>query len=151
MLPHRDVALILEEVLEVKPGDRAMGLRRVRIGDSFLEGHFPGQPVMPGSAIIECMAQLAGVLTYMTLPDPMRREGVALLGLDRTRFRRPVCPGDDLVIEVSIVQRRDPIWKFRAEARVGDEKVAEALLLAGLLSKEKRGLSSHRSGQGRGR
>jgi 3-hydroxyacyl-[acyl-carrier-protein] dehydratase len=151
ILPHRGGALILEEVLELKPGERAVGIKRVREDDPFLEGHFPERPVMPAAAIIELMAQVAGVLTLLTLPERMRGEGVALLGLDRARFRRPVFPGDELAVEVTIGQRRDPIWKFDAVARVGAEKVAEAGLLAGLTSKEERGLSAQRSGLGRGR
>ncbi len=151
ILPHRGGALILEEVLELEPGARAIGIKRVREGDSFLEGHFPGKPVMPAAAIIELMAQVAGVLTLLTLPERMRGEGVALLGLDKARFRRPIFPGDDLLVEVTIGQRRDPIWRFEAVARVGKEKVADATLLAALMSKDERGLSALRSGLGRGR
>jgi 3-hydroxyacyl-[acyl-carrier-protein] dehydratase len=151
ILPHRGGALILEEVLELEPGQRAVGIKRVRADDPFLEGHFPERPVMPAAAIIELMAQVAGVLTLLTIPEHMRKEGVALLGLDKTRFRRPVFPGDEITVEVTIVQRRDPIWKFTAVARVGEEKVAEADLLAGLTSKEERALSVLRSDRGRER
>ena len=148
ILPHRGPALLLDRVLEVAPGKRAVGFRRIRTGDPFLEGHFPDRPVVPGATIIEMMAQVAGVLTMLTLPERMRGEGVALLGLDRTRFRRPVVPGDDLTVEIEIAHRRDPIWRFDGLARVGEERVVEASLLAGLLSSD-RGLSAHRTGIGR--
>ena len=151
ILPHRGPALLLERVLELEPGVRALGTRRVRPDDPFLEGHFPGRPVMPGAAIIELMAQLAGVLTMRTLPEHMHKEGVALLGLDKARFRRPVFPGDEIAVEISIVQRRDPIWRFEAVATVQGERVADATLLAGLISADanERGLSAHRTGIGR--
>jgi len=149
ILPHRGPALLLDSVLELEPGVRALGKRRIRPDDPFLEGHFPGQPVVPGAAIIEMMAQMAGVLTLRTLPERMRAEGVALLGLDKTRFRRAVFPGDEVMIEVTITQRRDPVWRFEAVARVGEERVAEASLLAGLITRDERGLSVHRTGIGR--
>ena len=149
ILPHRGPALLLDSVLELEPGVRALGKRRIRPDDPFLEGHFPGQPVVPGAAIIEMMAQMAGVLTLRTLPERMRAEGVALLGLDKTRFRRAVFPGDEVMIEVTITQRRDPVWRFEAVARVGEERVAEALLLAGLITRDERGFSVHRTGVGR--
>ena len=149
ILPHRGPALLLERVLELEPGVRALGTRRIRPDDPFLEGHFPGQPVVPGAAIIEMMAQLAGVLTLRTLPERMRAEGVALLGLDKTRFRRAVFPGDEVTIEVTITQRRDPVWRFDAVVTVGEERVAEASLLAGLITRDERGLSVHRTGIGR--
>jgi len=149
ILPHRGPALLLDRVLELEPGVRALGKRRIRPDDPFLEGHFPGQPVVPGAAIIEMMAQMAGVLTLRTLPERMRAEGVALLGLDRTRFRRAVFPGDEVTIEVTITQRRDPVWRFDAVVTVGEERVAEASLLAGLITRDERGLSVHRTGIGR--
>jgi len=149
ILPHRGPALLLERVLELEPGVRARGTRRVSPDDAFLEGHFPGQPVVPGAVIIELMAQMAGVLTMLTLPDRMRGEGVALLGLDNARFRKPVHPGDEIVIEIAIAHRRDPIWRFEATATVGEDRVAEASLLAGLIGREARGLSAHRTGIGR--
>jgi len=149
ILPHRGPALLLERVLELEPGVRALGTRRIHPDDPFLEGHFPGQPVVPGAAIIEMMAQLAGVLTLRTLPERMRAEGVALLGLDKTRFRRALFPGDEVTIEVTITQRRDPVWRFDAVVTVGDERVAEASLLAGLITRDERGLSVHRTGVGR--
>ncbi len=146
LLPHRGAALLLERVIEVVPGKRAVGFKTVRAEDRFLEGHFPGQPVMPGAAIVECMAQLAGVLTTLTIPKTVSTGGLALLGIDRTRFRRPVFPDETLRIEITILQRRDPIWKFHAIAWVGKEKAAEATLKAGLLSaKGAWSLSSERS------
>jgi 3-hydroxyacyl-[acyl-carrier-protein] dehydratase len=146
LLQHRGPALLLERVLEVTPGKRAVGLKTVRPGDPFLDGHFPEQPVMPGAAIVECMAQLAGVLTSLTIPEMVKTGGLALLGIDRTRFRRPVFPDETLRIEITIVQRRDPIWKFHCIAWVGEEKAAEATLKAGLLkSKGAWSLSSERS------
>ena len=120
ILPHRGPALLLERVTELEPGVRARGTRRVRPDDAFLEGHFPDKPVVPGAVIIELMAQLAGVLTMRTLPERMRGEGVALLGLDKARFRRPVVPGDEIVVEIAIGHRRDPIWRFEATATVGE-------------------------------
>ncbi len=151
ILPHRGPALLIERVLELEPGVRALGTRLIHADDPFLEGHFPGQPVVPGAILIEMMAQMAGVLTMRTLPERMRAEGVALLGLDKARFRHPVFPGAEIAVEIAIVQRRDPIWRFKAVATVGGVRVADATLLAGLTSADasKRGLSAHRTGIGR--
>ena len=132
LLPHRPPALMIEQVVDAKPGEYAIGIKTVRPDDSFLQGHFPGQPVMPGATIIECMAQMAAVLSHLTAAEALSAGAVVLLGIDRTRFRRPVVPGDQLRVEVRILQRRDPIWKFSGQAWVGDEKAAEALLTAGL-------------------
>lgn len=145
VLPHRPPALLIERITEVKPGEYAVGFKDVHPDDPFLEGHFPGRPLMPGAAIIECMAQVAGVLTHATAPEAVKASGMALLGIDKTRFRRAVHPGDSLRIEVRIVQRRDPVWRFQAYAWVGDEKAAEALLIAGLTSKGEWGLSAART------
>ncbi|MDP3939258.1 MAG: 3-hydroxyacyl-ACP dehydratase FabZ [Deltaproteobacteria bacterium] len=135
LLPHRPPALMIEMVTDVKPGEYAVGIKTVRPGDSFLQGHFPDQPVMPGVAIIECMAQTAAVLSHLTAPEALSTGAVVLLGIDRARFRRPVVPGDTLRIEVRIVQRRDPIWKFHGLALVGNEKAAEAMITAGLTTR----------------
>jgi 3-hydroxyacyl-[acyl-carrier-protein] dehydratase len=145
LIPHRGSALILERVTEAKPADYAIGFKTVREDDPFLEGHFPGQPVMPGVAIIECMAQLAGVLTHVTIPEEIQTGEIMLLGLDRARFRRPVLPGETLRLKVRIVHRRDPLWKFECVAWVGEEKAAEALIKAGLASRGKWVLSSVRT------
>jgi len=151
ILPHRGPALLIERVVALEPGVRALGTRLIHADDPFLEGHFPGQPVVPGAIIIEMMAQMAGVLTMRTLPEHMRAEGVALLGLDRARFRHPVFPGSEIAVEIAILQRRDPIWRFEAVATVGGVRVADATLLAGLTSADasQRGLSAHRTGIGR--
>ena len=130
ILPHRYPMLLIDRVLEVsEDGKRIVGLKNVSANEQFFQGHFPGAPVMPGVLIVEAMAQCAAVLMLKEIPDRDRKLFL-FGGVDKTRFRRPVVPGDQLILECEVLQKRASTVKVRGTAKVGDVVVAEAELLS---------------------
>lgn len=127
-LPHRYPFLLVDRILELEPGRRALGVKNVTMNEPFFQGHFPGHPIMPGVLLIEAMAQVAGVLALKTSGE--RDCVVYFMGIDRARFRRPVVPGDRLVIGVDVKKTRGPIWSCSCEVKVGEELAAGAEILA---------------------
>jgi 3-hydroxyacyl-[acyl-carrier-protein] dehydratase len=137
VLQHRYPFLLVDRILELEPGKRALGIKNVTINEAFFQGHFPGNPIMPGVLILEAMAQVGGILLLTTSGN----EGKLALfaGIDRARFRKPVSPGDQLVTEVEILKCRGEIGKVKVVGRVHGEVVAEAEYLFVLLREEKGG------------
>lgn len=132
-LPHRYPFLLVDRVLEIEEGVRILALKNVTMNEPFFPGHFPNRPVMPGVLILEALAQAAAVLSFKTMghkPDP--DSVVYFAGIDNARFKRPVLPGDQLLLDVSISRKMRNIWKYKATARVGDELAAEADLMCAL-------------------
>jgi len=126
-LPHRYPFLLVDRVLEISDGERIRGYKNVTINEPFFNGHFPGHPIMPGVLIIEAMAQLSGVLAF----DAKNRrpaDGYTyyLAGTDKARFRRPVVPGDQLMMESRILADKRGVMKFDCKAYVGDELACSA-------------------------
>jgi beta-hydroxyacyl-ACP dehydratase FabZ len=128
LLPHRYPMLLVDRILEIQE-KRIVGIKNVSANEQFFQGHFPGAPVMPGVLIVEAMAQCAAVLFLRDIED--RDKKLFLFGgVDKARFRKPVIPGDQLILECEVLQRRANTVKVRGVAKVGDVVVAEADLLS---------------------
>ena len=129
-LPHRYPMLLVDRVLECEPGKRILAIKNVTINEPFFSGHFPHHPVMPGVLVVEAMAQAAAILSFRTLgTKPDEKSVYYFVGIDEARFKRPVSPGDQLVLEVALERNVRGIWKFDAKARVGEALAAEAKIM----------------------
>jgi beta-hydroxyacyl-ACP dehydratase FabZ len=127
LLPHRYPFLLVDRIVELEPEKRIVGLKNVTINEQFFQGHFPGAPVMPGVLIIESMAQVAGVLLYRDLPDKEKKL-IYFTGIENARFRRPVVPGDQVRIEMQLLNRRNNFGKMQGQATVEGKLAAEAVV-----------------------
>jgi len=130
MIPHRPPFLFIDRVEDVVADQRATGIKNVSMNETFFQGHFPNDPVLPGVIIIEAMAQTAAVLVVHTLGAAFEGKLVYFMSIDQARFRRPVTPGDQLRIEVRKDRNRGPVWKFEGTATVDGNVVAEATFAA---------------------
>ena len=129
-LPHRYPFLLVDRVLECHPGHSIRALKNVTYNEPYFPGHFPGRPVMPGVIIIEAMAQTAGILCFVTanvIPDAKTR--FFFVGIDKARFRRPVVPGDQLVLTAQLQRTLKGIWRYSTAASVGEHEVAHAEMM----------------------
>lgn len=130
LLPHRYPILLVDRVLEIDPGKNIKALKNVTINEPFFVGHFPKHPVMPGVLVIEAMAQAAALLSFSTLGvTPDDKTIYYFAGIDGARFKRPVEPGDQLILDVSLLRMKSGIFKFKGVARVGDSIACEAELM----------------------
>jgi beta-hydroxyacyl-ACP dehydratase FabZ len=129
LLPHRYPMLLVDRIIEMEPGKRIVGIKNVTANEQFFQGHFPGAPVMPGVLIVEAMAQCGAVLFLQDIPDRDKRLFL-FGGVDKARFRRPVVPGDQLRLELEVLQKRANTVRLRGVAKVDDQIVAEAELLS---------------------
>ncbi len=129
-LPHRYPILLVDRVVAVTPGQCITTLKNVSINEPFFPGHYPHHPVMPGVLILEAMAQSAAILSFKTMgAKPDDSQVYYLVGIDNARFKRPVGPGDQLLIDVTLAANKRGIWKFGAVARVDGQVAAEADLI----------------------
>jgi 3-hydroxyacyl-[acyl-carrier-protein] dehydratase len=129
-LPHRYPLLLVDRVLELEKGVRIKALKNVSINEPHFQGHFPHRPVMPGVLMLEALAQAAALLVFDTLGEtPDDQTVYYFAGIDGARFKRPVEPGDQLILEVELDRMKAGIFKFKARAKVGDEIAAEAELM----------------------
>ena len=132
-LPHRYPLLLVDRVLEIEPGKRILALKNVSINEHFFAGHFPHYPVMPGVLVIEALAQAAAILAFRTRGQkPDNKSVYYFVGIDDARFKRPVVPGDQLLLEVHVGREVRGLGMFSAQARVGEALAAEAKLLCTL-------------------
>ncbi len=129
-LPHRYPFLLVDRVLEFETGKSLRAIKNVTINEPFFQGHFPHVPVMPGVLIMEALAQATGILSFKTTGNlPTDKSLYYFVGIDKARFRKPVEPGDQLILEVELERRIRDIWKFKGTASVNGEVVASANLM----------------------
>ncbi|MCC7414151.1 MAG: 3-hydroxyacyl-ACP dehydratase FabZ [Gammaproteobacteria bacterium] len=129
-LPHRDPMLLIDRVLECVPGESVRAIKNVSYNEPYFTGHFPSRPVLPGVLILEAMAQAAGVLAYRSAGVmPSKDTKLYFVGIDAARFRRPVVPGDQLLLDARLTRRIRGIWKFEARASVDGAVAATAEIM----------------------
>jgi 3-hydroxyacyl-[acyl-carrier-protein] dehydratase len=129
-LPHRYPFLLIDRVTEFKPGESLVGIKNVTYNEPFFQGHFPQRPVMPGVLILEAMAQATGLLAFRTVGQTAERESLYfLVGMDKARFKRPVEPGDQLVLRARLLRSKRGIWVFDCDASVDGKIVASAEIM----------------------
>jgi 3-hydroxyacyl-[acyl-carrier-protein] dehydratase len=124
LLPHRYPFLLVDKIIEIELGKKAVAIKNVTINEQFFQGHFPGNPIMPGVLIIEALAQVAGILAFRS--EESAGKAVYFMSIEKAKFRKPVVPGDQLRLEVTILQNRGNVWKFAGNALVSDKIAAEA-------------------------
>lgn len=132
VLPHRYPFLLVDRILELEPGRRARAIKNVTVNEPFFNGHFPGRPVMPGVLVIEALAQASGILLIHDRPD-RDTQLIYLAGVEQAKFRRPIGPGDQLVLDVEIVKARTSFAKVRGVASVDGVVAAEAVLSSAMV------------------
>ena len=126
LIPHRAPFLLIDKLTNAVPGESATGIKAVSGGESYFAGHFPSNPVMPGVLIVEAMAQVAACVASLTLKDDQIDTLVFFATIDKTRFRKPVRPGDLLMLDVQKTASKANLWKFSAKANVDGKIVAQA-------------------------
>ena len=130
LLPHRYPFLLVDKIIDMDRDESAIGIKNVTINEPFFQGHFPQYPVMPGVLIIEALAQTAGALCVHNAGKTNIPQIVYFMGIDGAKFRKPVLPGDRLHLHVKKIRNRGPVWRFRGEAKVDGQIVAEAEISA---------------------
>ena len=129
LLPHRYPFLLVDRIVELEENIKVVGLKNVTVNEPFFQGHFPGQPIMPGVLLLEVMAQVGGILARKSSVG-RGRPTVFLTGVEKAKFRRPVVPGDQLRVEVQVLKRKVPFWKMSGKILVDDALVCEAEMTA---------------------
>jgi len=141
ILPHRYPFPLVDAIEEMEPRKRIVGIKNVTANESYFQGHFPGKPVMPGVLIIESMAQTGGVLLFREIPD-RENKLIYFVAIDNARFRRPVFPGDQLRMELTVVGCRGTFCKLEGRASVNGELAAEATMMCKMVDIESGELSA---------
>lgn len=129
-LPHRYPFLLVDRILEMVPDKSIKGLKNVTINEPFFQGHFPGTPIMPGVLIIEAMAQVGGVLALSSMVPVNENALIYFMGVDQVKFRKPVVPGDQLIMDIEVLKQRAKVIKLAGTAKVDGQLVAEGQLMA---------------------
>src|SRR5512137_1126981 len=124
LLPHRYPFLLVDRIVELDAGKRIVGIKNVTCNEPFFPGHFPGHPVMPGVLLIEAMAQVSGILAYLSSDESVRSKITYFVAIDNARFRKPVIPGDQLRLELEVTGCKRGIWSFAGRTLVDGKLVA---------------------------
>ncbi len=130
LLPHRYPFIMVDRIVDIEEGKIITGLKNVSMGEPYFQGHFPGEPVMPGVLILEGMAQVGSILAYLSSPENIGDRLVYFAGLDKVRFRRVVRPGDQLIFKLEMIKLKTKIAKMTGKAYVDDQLATEAELMA---------------------
>lgn len=130
VLPHRYPLLLVDRILEIELGKRIVGLKNVSVNEPYFQGHFPGFPLMPGVYILEALAQVGGILMIKSLNLEIGKYAVVFAGIDDARFKKPVYPGDQLILELEVITLKKSLSKMKGTAKVDNQVVAEAVLYA---------------------
>ncbi len=137
-LPHRYPFLLIDRIVELEAGKRAVGIKNVTINEPFFQGHFPGHPIMPGVLLLEAMAQTGGVLALKSVPETeIKNKVIYFMSIDKAKFRKPVIPGDQVRLEIEMVRQRSNITSLKAQAFVDGALVSEAEMMAMIVDKDK--------------
>jgi 3-hydroxyacyl-[acyl-carrier-protein] dehydratase len=137
LLPHRYPFLLVDKVEIIEEGKKAIGYKNVTINEPFFQGHFPGNPVMPGVLILEAIAQVGAVILFSSIPEASKKL-VYFMGMDDVKFRNPVFPGDVLRMEVEITRFQGKVGRMEAKAFVGDKLAAQAIQTSMVVDKERK-------------
>lgn len=129
LLPHRYPFLLIDRVLDYTPGEKLTALKNVTINEPIFTGHFPGMPIFPGVLILEALAQATGILGFKTVSERSENELYLFAAIDEARFKKPVVPGDTMILEVKFLKERRNMWKFYGEAKVEGQIVCSAELM----------------------
>ncbi|WHQ46695.1 MAG: 3-hydroxyacyl-ACP dehydratase FabZ [Candidatus Midichloria sp.] len=136
LIPHRYPFLLIDKIISIESGVKAVALKNVTVNENFFVGHFPIKPVMPGVLIIEAMAQAAAVFLIHDIKVKMNNKLIYFTSIENAKFRKPVEPGDTMIIEVSKILSRNSLWKIKGEVRVNNTLVTEAIVSAVLVDVE---------------
>jgi 3-hydroxyacyl-[acyl-carrier-protein] dehydratase len=129
LLPHRYPFLMIDRVLDFTPGESLTAIKNVTINEPIFTGHFPNMPIFPGVLILEALAQATGILGFKTVTERSENELYLFAAIDEARFKKPVVPGDQMVLEVKFLKERRNLWKFYGEAKVDGQVVCSAELM----------------------
>jgi 3-hydroxyacyl-[acyl-carrier-protein] dehydratase len=129
LLPHRYPFLLVDRITDCQPGTSVTAIKNVSINEPFFQGHFERWPIMPGVLIIEAMAQAGGILYYLSSEDIEAGQLFYLVAVDNARFRRPVVPGDQLQMDVSVARKRRSMWRFNCSASVAGQQAVSAVIM----------------------
>ena len=136
LLPHRYPFIMIDRILELVPGEKVVALKNVTINEPFFQGHFPGNPIMPGVLIIEAMGQAGAVLAAKSLSGEQQDSFIYFMSMDKVKFRQPVVPGDQIIFEMRFLKKREKVFKMSGVALVDGKRVAEAELMASFGEKQ---------------
>jgi len=135
LLPHRFPFLLVDRVLEFEKGKSLVAIKNVTINEPYFQGHFPNYPVMPGVLIVEAMAQAGGILTINSMENVPEGKLFLFTGIEKVRFRKPVYPGDQLILKAFFLKHKMNIWKMKTEAWVEDKLTTDGILTAALVER----------------